>query len=99
MSLRDLDSLSVSVSVKIVSGLADLLQRGFLLPLPTTQEWGEDRGEGRLPLSPDLRPARSSRGEGENFWWLYQDAPAEVRVSRPKAVGTRPIERSAWRDY
>ncbi len=44
---------------------------------------GEGRGEeadligypSPLTLSPDPLPARSSRGEGEDFWWLYQNAP------------------------
>src|SRR5438067_2473239 len=35
-----------------------------------------------MPPSPNLLPARSSRGEGENFWWLYQDAPLDADVKR-----------------
>ena len=34
------------------------------------------------PPHPNLLPTRSSRGEGENFWWLYQDAPLDGDVKR-----------------
>src|SRR5262245_39676655 len=43
-----------------------------------------------MPLSPAPLPARSSRGEGEDFGWLYQDAPPRNRASclglLPRAV-------------
>src|SRR5437867_4936052 len=40
----------------------------------------EERGGERRPLLlnaplPFPLPTRASRGEGENFWWLCQDAP------------------------
>src|SRR5207245_11428607 len=40
----------------------------------------EERAGERRPLLlnaplPSPLPTRASRGEGENFWWLYQDAP------------------------
>src|SRR6266498_3647941 len=42
-------------------------------PSPPTQE--ERAGERRPVLFNSPHPTRSSRGEGENFRWLYQDAP------------------------
>ena len=44
------------LSVRIVTSREDFPSRMFFLPLPATEEWGEDRGE----ISPDflraLRP-------------------------------------------
>ena len=54
-------SCTLSVSVEIAAGCDDFC-RAFLLPLPTTQEWGEDRGEGRPLLSPALSSNRWRRG-------------------------------------
>src|SRR6266511_6003618 len=34
-------------------------------------------GEGWAILLNAPLPARSSRGEGEDFWWLHPDAPAD----------------------
>src|SRR5436190_6681065 len=47
----------------------------------------EERAGERRPLllkapHPNPLPTRSSRGEGENFWWLCQDAPCWPRTSR-----------------
>src|SRR5438093_6387075 len=44
----------------------------------------EERAGERRPLLlnaplPIPLPTRASRGEGENFWWLYQDAPLPGR--------------------
>jgi len=43
----------------------------YSLSSPTGGEgWGEEADFIEYPL-----PARFSRGKGEDFWWLYQDAP------------------------
>jgi hypothetical protein len=52
---------SLSVSVQVVAIRDDFLQERFLLPLPATQEWREDRGEGRL-LPPTLSSTAWRRG-------------------------------------
>src|SRR6266567_1817446 len=51
----------LSVSVQIVASRDDFLHERFLLPLPATQERGEDRGEGHL-LSPTLSSTAWRRG-------------------------------------
>ena len=50
-----------------MSGRDEFSERGFLLPLPTTQEWGEEGGEGHSKelfhfKSNLLSPALSSIG-------------------------------------
>jgi FkbM family methyltransferase len=58
-------------------------------PRPTTQEWGEGKGEGKskrtleAPL-PNLSPARSSQGEGEKV--PHQAVPGLARKSPSKAL-------------
>src|SRR5438093_867524 len=51
----------------------------LMFSLSSPQE--ERAGESRPLLSNAPLPTRASRGEGENFWRLYQDAPAAAGVS------------------
>src|SRR5947208_3755797 len=56
----------------------------------------EERAGERRPLllnapHPNPLPTRSSRGEGENFWWLCQDAPVESASAVRRASVTLPL--------
>jgi hypothetical protein len=81
------DGLAV-LSVRIVTSREDFPSRMFFLPLPATEEWGEERGEGHSSFRPQTRllsPALSSRAwrRGSLWlrlcramsWWWSPDAP------------------------
>src|SRR5436309_9791600 len=51
-------------------------------PHPKEERAGERRPLLLIAPHPNPLPARFSQGEGENFWWLYQDAPNQRRDSR-----------------
>ena len=68
----------------------------LMFSLSSPQE--ERAGERRPLLLKEPLPTRASRGEGENFWWLYQDAPlarpaGKSALRQPEALFsfTRPI--------
>ncbi len=61
-SLRHSRQPYLPVSTRIFAQRDDFSPRDLLLPLPTTQEWGEDRREGRPLLSPALSSIRWRRG-------------------------------------
>ena len=60
--MQGLEKVLCTAMVQIARTLRGFVSRAFLLPLPTTQEWGEDRGEGRPPPLPS--PPRPDGGEG-----------------------------------
>src|SRR5207247_6728292 len=68
-------------------------------PSPPSQE--ERVGERRSTLLnaplPNPLPTRSSRGEGENYWWGYRDAPDSLSLTPaelPSGVKTFSVERA-----
>ena len=66
--------------MKLRASSTKISRRG-LLPLPTTQEWGEDRGEGRFSGQPEKRLLSPTLHPMEEWEWL----PSEPRCVHPCA--------------
>src|SRR6266478_3335561 len=65
---------NVRLSGRILIQLPCGWKRSSPSPSPKEERAGERRPLLLNAPHPNPLPARSSRGEGENFWWLYPDA-------------------------
>src|SRR5947207_7720291 len=77
----------------VISSLRSFLQERLLLPLLATQEWGEDRGEGRL-LAPPLSSIAWRRGNVRlrlRRATLHRGFPIRSRRALQTSVASPPL--------